>query len=74
MRKFSVTFFVVLVAVTAFAHADDWSKTYDLNGKPELVVEVHDAHVRIEAWQQNKIEAHVTTRGWHIGFTAAMAT
>jgi Putative adhesin len=67
MRTIILTFFVVLVALTAFAHADDWSKTYDLTGKPELAVEVHDAHVRIEAWQQNKIEAHVTTRGWHIG-------
>jgi Putative adhesin len=67
MSKISLTSFLVLVALTGFAHADDWSKTYDLTGKPELAVEVRDAHVRIEAWQQNKIEAHVTTRGWHIG-------
>ncbi len=52
---------------TTFAHADDWSKTYDLTGKPELRVEAHDASLRIETWDQNKIEAHVTTHGWHIG-------
>ena len=67
MRRLTLNCFVVLVALAAFAHADDWSKTYDLTGKPELAVEVHDAHVRIEAGQQNKIEAHVTTRGWPIG-------
>ena len=70
MRKSSLPLFVAVLAFTAFtafAHADDWSKTYDLTGKPELRVEAHDANVRIESWDQPKIEAHVTTHGWHIG-------
>ncbi|MGB8013566.1 MAG: DUF4097 family beta strand repeat-containing protein [Terriglobales bacterium] len=67
MPKITLSLFVAVLAITAFAHADDWSKTYDLTGKPELRVEARDAHVRIEAWDQNKIEARVTTRGWHIG-------
>jgi DUF4097 and DUF4098 domain-containing protein YvlB len=52
---------------TTFAHADDWSKTYDLTGRPDLRVQAHDANVRIDVWEQNKIEVRVTTRGWHIG-------
>ena len=67
MSKISVPLFAAVLALTAFAHADDWSKNYDLTGKPELRVEAHDASVRIESWDQNKIEAHVTTHGWHIG-------
>jgi DUF4097 and DUF4098 domain-containing protein YvlB len=67
MRSICLSLFVAALAFTAFAHADDWSKTYDLTGKPELRVETHDANVRIESWDQNKIEARVTTRGWHIG-------
>ena len=67
MRKISLPLFAALLAFTAFAHADDWSKTYDLTGKPELRVEAHDANVRIGSWDQDKIEAHVTTHGWHIG-------
>jgi len=70
MRDIFVLLFVAVFALTAFttfAHADDWSKTYDLTGKPELRVEAHDANVRIEAWDQNKIEAHVSTHGGHIG-------
>jgi DUF4097 and DUF4098 domain-containing protein YvlB len=67
MRKLSFAVFVAVLTLTAFANADDWSKTYDLTGKPELRVEASDAHVRIDTWDQNKIEAHVTTRGWHIG-------
>jgi DUF4097 and DUF4098 domain-containing protein YvlB len=67
MRNICPPLFVAVLAFTVFAHADDWSKTYDLTGKPELRVETHDANVRIESWDQNKVEAHVTTRGWHIG-------
>lgn len=67
MRKTCLPLFVAVLIFTALAHADDWSKSYDLTGKPELRVEAHDANVRIEAWDQNKIEARVTTRGWHIG-------
>jgi DUF4097 and DUF4098 domain-containing protein YvlB len=65
-----VPMFVVALAFTAIptsAHADDWSKTYTLTGKPELRVEAREASIRIEAWDQNQIEAHVVTQGWHIG-------
>lgn len=67
MRKICLPLFAAVLALTAFAYADDWSKTYDLTGKPELRVEAREANVHIEAWDQNKIEAHVTTHGWHIG-------
>ena len=67
MAKICLPLFVAVLALTAFAHADEWSKNYDLAGKPELRVVAHDANVRIESWDQNKIEAHVTTHGWHIG-------
>jgi DUF4097 and DUF4098 domain-containing protein YvlB len=67
MRKLTFAVFFAVLALTTFANADDWSKTYDLTGKPDLRVEASDAHVRISTWDQSKIEAHVTTRGWHIG-------
>lgn len=67
MRKTCLPLLVAVLAFAAFAHADDWSKTYDLTGKPELRVTAHDANVNIEAWDQNKIEARVSTHGWHIG-------
>jgi len=67
MRNVSLPLFIALFTLTAFSHADDWSKTFDLTGQPDLRVESHDANVRIDAWDQNKIEAHVTTRGWQIG-------
>jgi len=68
MRKTVLAALFLLFPLAAFAQSTtDWSKTYDLTGKPELRVQAWEANVRIEPWDQNKIEAHVTTRGWHIG-------
>ncbi len=70
MRKPCLPVFLAILAFAAFtgsAYADDWTKTYDLTGKPELRVEARDASVQVEAWDENKIEARITTRGWHIG-------
>src|SRR5580700_3580837 len=61
----AVTVIFVLSAETA--HADDWSKTYNLSGKPELRVETSDANIRVTTWDQNTIEAKVVTEGYKIG-------
>jgi DUF4097 and DUF4098 domain-containing protein YvlB len=49
------------------ARADDWSKTYTLTGKPDLRVETSDANIRVSTWDQNTIEAKVTTTRYKIG-------
>ncbi|HKS80317.1 MAG TPA: DUF4097 family beta strand repeat-containing protein [Candidatus Acidoferrales bacterium] len=56
--------FVGLVAVPA--HADDWSKTYQLTGRPNLRVITNDGRVDLYQSAGNAIEAHVTTNGWPI--------
>ncbi|MGA2354735.1 MAG: DUF4097 family beta strand repeat-containing protein [Terriglobales bacterium] len=70
MQKVILPIFVVLwvlATITSGARADDWSKTYELTGKPDLRVDARDASIHVDVWDQNKIEAHVTTRGWKIG-------
>jgi DUF4097 and DUF4098 domain-containing protein YvlB len=67
MRIIFFSFIVIVRVLSVPAHADDWSKVYNLTDKPELRIETHDANVRIVAWDQDKIEAHVSTRGWQIG-------
>jgi hypothetical protein len=57
---------VLAVAVVAMlsakpAHADEWSKTYNLSGKADLRVETSDANIRVTTWDQNTIEAKVIT-------------
>ncbi len=49
------------------AQADDWSKTYTLTGKPDLRVETSDANIHVSTWDQNTIEAKVTTTRYKIG-------
>lgn len=67
MLKVTLATVLSFLTFVAVARADDWSKTYDLTRQPDLRVRASDAHVRIDTWDQNKIEARVTTRGWHIG-------
>jgi DUF4097 and DUF4098 domain-containing protein YvlB len=49
------------------AQADDWSKTYTISGKPDLRVDTSDANIRVSTWDQNTIEARVTTSHYKIG-------
>jgi DUF4097 and DUF4098 domain-containing protein YvlB len=49
------------------AQADDWSKTYTLTGEPDLRVETSDANIHVSTWDQNTIEARVTTTRYKIG-------
>jgi hypothetical protein len=49
------------------AHADEWSKTYTITGKPDLRVETSDADIHVATWDQNTIEAKVTTVRYKIG-------
>jgi Toastrack DUF4097 len=66
--------FLVAVLIGGFcacatvpARADDWSKTYTLTGHPDLTVGTSDANIHVSTWDQNTIEANVTTRGYRIG-------
>jgi DUF4097 and DUF4098 domain-containing protein YvlB len=60
---------IVAASVVAVlpARADEWSKTYKLTGKPDLRVETSDANIRVTTWDQNTIEAKVTTSRYKIG-------
>ncbi len=49
------------------ARADEWSKTYNLTGKPDLRIETSDANIRVTTWDQNTIEAKVITTRYKIG-------
>jgi DUF4097 and DUF4098 domain-containing protein YvlB len=62
-------FFVIAVSVIATlpASADEWSKTYNISGKPDLRIETSDANIRVTTWDQNTIEAKVITERYKIG-------
>jgi hypothetical protein len=67
MRTRVFSLIPLLLLFAAFVHADDWNKSYDVSGTPELRLITSDANVRVTAGTGNKIEAHLTTSGYKIG-------
>jgi Toastrack DUF4097 len=72
MRNLLISAGILLAATTVVAtappaHADDWSKTYAINGRADLHVQTDDGSVTITSADQNNIYAHVTTTKYAIG-------
>ena len=47
--------------------AEEWNKSFPISGQAELRVETSDAHIRVDTWDQKKIEAHVISTKWGFG-------
>lgn len=67
MKRLSLAVLIVSVVSVLPAHADEWSKTYNLTGKADLRIETSDANIRVTTWDQPKIEAKVITTRYKIG-------
>jgi DUF4097 and DUF4098 domain-containing protein YvlB len=68
MPRKSVGGFVLWLAILAIpARAEEWSKTFELDGKADLRVETNDAKVQVEAWERKEIQARVVSEGVRIG-------
>ena len=67
MKRFALAALALTFAAALPAFADEWSKTYNITGKPDLKIETSDANIRVEVWDQNRIEAKVITTHYKIG-------
>ena len=67
MKRIVLAILALGLGVVLPASADEWSKTYNLTGKPDLRIETSDANIRITTWDQNTIEAKVVTKRYKIG-------
>jgi DUF4097 and DUF4098 domain-containing protein YvlB len=67
VKKIALAVIVLGLAAVPLTRADEWSKTYNLTGKPDLRVETSDANIRVTTWDQNTIEAKVITTRYKIG-------
>jgi DUF4097 and DUF4098 domain-containing protein YvlB len=67
MKKLGLLILAIGAVAVLPARADEWSKTYNLSGKPELRIETSDADIRVTTWDQNTIEAKVLTNHYKIG-------
>jgi len=57
---------LILLAVP-FARAEEWSKTYNITGKPDLRVQTSDGNLHVDTWDRNTIEVHVSSNHYKIG-------
>jgi DUF4097 and DUF4098 domain-containing protein YvlB len=75
MARIDTRGWFLTVAIFAFvcswsalpARADDWSKSFTISGKPDLRVDTSDANIHVSTWDQNTIEAKITTTRYKIG-------
>jgi Putative adhesin len=67
IKKLGLLILTIGAAAVLPARADEWSKTYNLSGKPDLRIETSDADIRVTTWDQNTIEAKVITNRYKIG-------
>ena len=67
MKRIALLILVLGLAAALPASADEWTKTYNISGKPDLRVETSDANIRVTTWDQNTIEAKVITTRYKIG-------
>jgi DUF4097 and DUF4098 domain-containing protein YvlB len=58
---------ISLAAMSLAAHADEWSKTYNLTGRPDLRIETSDANIHVTTWDQSTIAAKVVSSRYKIG-------
>jgi DUF4097 and DUF4098 domain-containing protein YvlB len=69
MQRQRLTFALlgIVLASAPLALAEDWTKTYTITGKPDLRVETSDANLRVDTWDKNTIDVHVTSNHYKIG-------
>jgi len=67
MKRIGFVVLILCFATGLRARADEWAKTFNLTGKPDLRVETSDANIRVHTWDQNSIEAKVITTNYKIG-------
>ena len=67
LKRLSLAVLALPLVAVLPAHADEWSKTYTISGKPDLRIETSDANIRVTTWDQNTIEAKVDTSRYKIG-------
>ncbi len=65
VRATVVALFAIAIALPA--SSEEWSKTYNVSGRPDLRVETSDANIRVDTWDQKTIEASVISTHIKIG-------
>ena len=59
---------ILAIAITTLpASAEQWSKSYNVSGTPDLRVDTTDANIHVDTWDQKTIEATVVSSHYKFG-------
>lgn len=61
MRNFALIALLALFSISA--RADEWSRSYPVTGKPEVVVDANDGDVEVMVGSSQLVDVRVTTQG-----------
>lgn len=70
MRRLTIALFAFVGIAALSAQAEEWHKTYSLNGMPDLKVTASDARLEFQSWDRNEIEVRVMTENVAINSNA----
>ena len=66
MRLRSAILFTLLLLFAAAASADDWNRAYQVQGRPQLVVDADDGNVIVSSGSDGSVHLSVHSQGWRI--------
>ena len=66
MRRFG-WMITALLLLSAAAWGEEWNKSFPVSGQAELRIETSDAQIHVDTWDENKIDAHITSTKWGFG-------
>jgi len=67
MQPHRWAFVVLFLVLVPLARSEEWSKTYNVSGQPDLSVETSDANLHVDTWDEATIAVHVTSSHYKIG-------
>jgi len=67
MKQLGLAILAVVLAGAGTARAEQWSKTYNISGPPDLQIETTDANIHVDTWDQKSIEATIVSSHYKIG-------
>ncbi len=67
MHHRRLAFVMMLLLFAPLAHSEEWSKTYNISGNPDLRVDTSDANLHVDTWDESTITVHISTSHYKIG-------
>jgi hypothetical protein len=65
---------MMLILLAGSANAEEWQRTYRIEGTPQVSIRTDDGSVTVSAWDRAAVGVKVTTRGWKIGANGVRIT